>query len=102
MLLLLFLLNLIMVSSTLTASKKAGEPLIISDIKKGSMAHRYFIGTSVIFLCKDCMFRFGGVFCATLKRLFSISFCSGVFLLLFCFLFLNLYPYYSSLFLCVL
>lgn len=27
--------------SLLTASKKPGEPLIISDIKKGSMAHRY-------------------------------------------------------------
>lgn len=26
-----------------TASKKQGEPLIISDIKKGSMAHRYLL-----------------------------------------------------------
>ncbi len=28
-------------SNLSTASKKPGEPLIISDIKKGSMAHRY-------------------------------------------------------------
>lgn len=96
MLLLLFLLNLIMVSSTLTASKKPGEPLIISDIKKGSMAHRYFLGTSVIFLCKDCMFRFffgGGGVCHLKKNSFQFHFVLGVF----CFVLFSVFEFISIL-----
>lgn len=34
------LVLLTVMSSSSTASKKPDEPLIISDIKKGSMAHR--------------------------------------------------------------
>lgn len=36
-------------SSLSAASKKQGEPLIISDIKKGSMAHRYLIDSVLLY-----------------------------------------------------
>ncbi len=45
-------LLLSVMSSPSTASKKPGEPLIISDIKKGSMAHRY-LSFSILFFCRS-------------------------------------------------
>lgn len=38
-------LNLKTLSSVLPASKKPGKPLIISDIRKGSIAHRFVLSS---------------------------------------------------------
>lgn len=45
----IYLLLLSVMSSPSTASKKPGEPLIISDIKKGSMAHRYLTESFLLY-----------------------------------------------------
>lgn len=59
--------NTLFFSSVLPASKKPGKPLIISDIRKGSIAHRYvpssYRANNLLFYCSHSTKSYNFFFC---------------------------------------